>query len=121
MDSNGEEARTPAQGGGDIGEASHRREAISTSGRMWARSSAENLEAAFQRGQEQMSAVVSRYPFSSTMTSFTAGLAIGVAIGLLITEPPPRRWYERVPDAFGRRWLESLLNSLPESVRTQIS
>ena len=109
MDRNGGGgAGQPAQAGGRLSQASYRAE------------TAETFETRFQRGQEQMNAVVSSYPLSAAMTSFTAGLAVGVAIGLLITEPPPLRWFERIPDSFGRRWLESLLNSLPESVRAQV-
>ena len=104
-----------------IGETSHQREATSPIGTGAMRAGAENTGAAFLSGQERITGVVSRYPFSATATCFTVGLAVGVMIGLLVTEPPQLRWYEKVPDSFGRRWLESLLSALPDSVRTRVS
>jgi hypothetical protein len=98
----------PARAGGRLGQASY------------PTATADSAASTFQRGQEQMNAVVTNYPFSAVVTCFTAGLAVGITIGLIITEPPTPRWYERIPDSFGRRWLESLLNSLPESVRAQV-
>jgi len=65
--------------------------------------------------------VITHYPLSSVTTCFALGLAVGVIGGLLLFEPPAPRWYERVPDSFGRRWLESMLNSLPETVRAKVT
>jgi hypothetical protein len=65
--------------------------------------------------------VVVQYPFSAVTTCFAIGVAVGMVGGLLLIESRTPRWYERVPDAYGRRWLESLLNALPESVRAKVA
>ena len=71
-------------------------------------------------GTESVGRVISEYPMSVLLASFALGAATGVFIGSLLIEPHERRWYERVPDSLGRRWLESLVESLPESVRNKV-
>ena len=84
-------------------------------------SSAERVAKTFTAGSESLQHTVSDYPVSSLFTCFAIGAAVGVGIGLLLTQRPEPRWHERIPDAMGRRWLESLLHSLPESVRSKVS
>ena len=84
-------------------------------------SARESGESTFASGVEGGLGLIIQYPFSTATTCFALGLAVGVVGVLLLVEPPAPRWYERVPDSFGRRWLESFLNSLPDSVRAKVS
>jgi hypothetical protein len=81
----------------------------------------ESGESTFASGVEGGLEFITQYPFSTATTCFALGLAVGVVGVLLLDAPPAPRWYERIPDSFGRRWLESLLNSLPDSVRAKVS
>lgn len=91
---------------------------------------AQGVQGMVQRGQEQVgralessqagiSQAVSEYPISITLATFAAGMAVGALLGAWLTEPEPR-WYDRVPESMGRRWLESLTESLPSSVRNRM-
>lgn len=76
---------------------------------------------AIRSGRESVQGAVSEYPMSTLLGSFALGAAVGVALGLVLAESlEPPRWYERVPDSLGRKWIESLLQVLPESVRSKV-
>lgn len=73
-------------------------------------------------GKESVQHVVSEYPMSTILGTFALGAAVGVALGLVLSESMAEpRWYERVPEPLGRRWIESLLQVLPESVRSKVT
>lgn len=73
-------------------------------------------------GRESVQHVVSEYPLSTILGSFALGAAVGVALGLVLSESTAEpRWYERVPEPLGRRWIESFLQVLPESVRSKVT
>ena len=75
---------------------------------------------AIRSGTESAQRVVADYPVSAMLASFALGAATGVFLGALLIEAPRPRWHERVPDALGRRWIESLIEALPESVRSKV-
>ncbi len=69
---------------------------------------------------ESVRRLAAGYPFSAILGSFALGAATGAVLGALLIESPRPRWYERVPDALGRRWIEALIEALPETVRSKV-
>ncbi len=65
--------------------------------------------------------VVEQRPLASVLLSFSIGAGVGMAVTLLLMPARARRWYERIPDALGGRWVDSMMQSLPESIRSKIS
>jgi hypothetical protein len=76
---------------------------------------------AVRSGRESIGHAVSEYPLSTIVGCFALGAVVGVTIGLMLTEPPAPRWYERIPESLGRHWVEGFLHSLPESVRSKVT
>jgi hypothetical protein len=75
---------------------------------------------AIEAGKESVQHAVADFPVSTVLASFALGAAAGVLVGFMLFEPREPRWYEKVPDALGRRWLEGFLDALPDSVRGKL-
>jgi hypothetical protein len=73
-----------------------------------------------QSGSESIGQTVSEYPFSTILGCFALGAVVGVTIGMVLSESPKPHWYERIPEPLGRHWVESFLQSLPESWRSKV-
>jgi hypothetical protein len=75
---------------------------------------------AIEAGKESVQHAVADYPVSTVLASFALGAAAGVLVGFMLSQPREPRWYEKVPDALGRHWIEAFLGALPESVREKL-
>ncbi len=75
---------------------------------------------AIEAGKESVQHAVAGHPLSTVLASFATGAAAGALVGYMLLEPHELRWYEKVPDSLGRRWIEALLDALPESVREKL-
>jgi hypothetical protein len=59
-------------------------------------------------------------PMAATLTAFGIGVGLGAAIGMMIAEPASKS-RRQTAEALGRRMLDSVAESLPQSVRRYVS
>jgi hypothetical protein len=59
-------------------------------------------------------------PMGATLAAFGVGVGLGAMIGVMLGEPSSRS-RRHTAEALGRRMLDSVAESLPESVRRYVS
>lgn len=59
-------------------------------------------------------------PMAATLTAFGLGVGVGAVVGVLLAEPPSRS-RRQTAEMLGRRMLDSIAESLPDSVRRYVS
>lgn len=59
-------------------------------------------------------------PMAATLTAFGLGVGLGAVVGVLLAEPPSRS-RRQTAEVLGRRMLDSIAETLPDSVRRYVS
>ena|SRR5690606_22960485 len=59
-------------------------------------------------------------PMGATLAAFGVGVGLGAAIGMMLAEPASKS-RRQTAEALGRRMLDSVAESLPQSVRRYVS
>lgn len=82
---------------------------------------AEGARGYLQRGTDQVRAMVEDKPSRSLLLCCLAGVGCGLILARAFGSAPPRSSFDsRSAERFGRRILEKLEKSLPDSVRSRL-
>jgi hypothetical protein len=89
--------------------------------RMATETSNQRSATSVREGYEASKEMVREHPLSAALTVFGLGFAVGVAVGVLLSEEDSRRFEASNWERYGRQMLSALSQAVPEAVSRRLS